>query len=143
MKLLNIELLQAKVAEELSLKKTPIVEAAKENAVLQHFYLGLLFRERGKLKKVEGLYKLVKAKSYKKNKWNSDIKMSGSEAKEMSVLDDPVGKTKEIFEQQQEIVEYLNGVISIFNNRSFTLNSLMNYYSKNQEILSPEELLNG
>ena len=36
--------------------------------------------------------------------------MSGSEAKEMTVLDDPVGKTKEIYEQQQEIVEYLERI---------------------------------
>jgi len=142
MKLVNIDQLQKRVASELSLTKTPIVEAAKQNAVLQHYYLGLLFKERSKLKRVEGLYKLVKAKSYKKNKWNSDIKMSGSEAKQMAILDDPVTKTKDILERQSEIVEYLNGVISIFNNRSFTLNSLMNYYSKNSEILNAEELLN-
>lgn len=141
MKLLDIEILQNKISEELSLKKIPIVEAAKENAVLQHYYLGLLFKERGKLKEVEVLYKLIKAQSYKKNRWGSDINMSGSEAKEMTILDNPVVKTKEVIEKQKEIVEYLAGVISIFNNRSFTLNSLLSYYAKNHEILSPEELL--
>jgi len=138
---LDIKELHLKIAKELSLKNKSVPEVAKENAALQHYYLGLLFKEKKKLKKLELLYKESKTLAYKKHRFSGDINLSQREANKLSEIDENVKNLNELLEEQIEIVEYLEGVIQIFNNRSFTLNSLINYYAKHNEFISEGELI--
>lgn len=140
-KQLNIEELHKKINLELSLKNKSVPEVAKENAALQHYYLGLLFKEKRKLKKLELLYKEAKAIAYKRHKFESDINLSQREANKLAEIDSDVKQLAKLLEDQTEIVEYLEGVVQIFNNRGFTLNSLINYYAKHHEFISENELL--
>ena len=138
---IDIESLHKEINKELSLKNKSIAEVAKQNAEIQHYYLGLLFKEKRKLKKLELLYKELKTNAYKKNRFESDIALSQREANRLSEFDKDVKKIKHLLEDQKEIVEYLEGVVQIFNNRGFTLNNLLNYYAKHHEFISEQELL--